>query len=135
MFEYNPEIIAEFRANGGRVGGRFATMDLALLTTIGARTGLPRTTPVVYFTDGAAIFVIASAAGSDRHPAWYHNLLANPKLTVEVGTDAYQAVATSTEGQERTRLFAKAVASQPGFGEYKAKTRRRIPVLRIERII
>jgi deazaflavin-dependent oxidoreductase (nitroreductase family) len=134
MFEYNPEIIAEFRANGGQVGGRFATVDLALLTTIGARTGLLRTTPVAYFTDGGHIFVIASAAGSDRHPAWYHNLVANPELTVEVGTDSYRAKATPAEGEDRTRLFAKAATVQPGFAEYKARTQRRIPVLRIERI-
>ncbi|MGW4844292.1 nitroreductase family deazaflavin-dependent oxidoreductase [Nocardia brasiliensis] len=134
MFEYNPEVIAEFRANGGRVGGRFATFDMALLTTVGARTGLPRISPVVYFTDGSDIFVIASAAGSDRNPAWYHNLVANPELIVEVGADRYRAKATPTEGEERTRLFAKAVTVQPGFAEFEAKTRRRIPVLRITRI-
>ncbi|WP_280431947.1 nitroreductase family deazaflavin-dependent oxidoreductase [Nocardia brasiliensis] len=134
MFEYNPEVVAEFRANSGQVGGRFAALDLALLTTVGARTGLPRISPVAYFTDGGDIFVIASAAGSDRNPAWYHNLVANPELTVEVGADKYQAKATPTEGEERTRLFAKAVTVQPGFAEFEAKTRRRIPVLRITRI-
>ncbi|WP_405163633.1 nitroreductase family deazaflavin-dependent oxidoreductase [Nocardia sp. NBC_01499] len=134
MFEYNPEVIAEFRANSGRVGGRFATFDLALLTTVGARTGLTRISPVVYFTDGGDIFVVASAAGSDRNPAWYYNLVANPELTVEVGADSYRAEATPTEGEERTRLLAKAITVEPGFAEFEAKTRRQIPVLRITRI-
>ena len=134
MWEHNKDVIAEFRANGGRVEGSFATVDLALITTTGARSGQPRTSPVAYFTDGDGIFVIASAAGSSRHPAWYHNLVVQPELTVELGTETFPAKAAEVlDGEEYERLFSLAIAAQPGFAEYRQKAGRRIPVMRIDR--
>jgi deazaflavin-dependent oxidoreductase (nitroreductase family) len=134
MWEHNRDVIAEFRGNGGRVGGRFATVDLALITTTGARSGQPRTSPVVYFRDGDGIFVIASAAGSPRHPDWYRNLVAHPELTVEIGTKSFPARAQEIPaGPEYERLFALAIAAQPGFADYREKAGRPIPVLKLER--
>ncbi|GAA4992822.1 nitroreductase/quinone reductase family protein [Actinopolymorpha pittospori] len=128
MWEHNKDVIAEFRGNGGRVGGRFATVDLALITTAGARSGRSRTAPVVYFRDGDGIFVIASAGGAPRHPDWYRNLAAHPDLTVELGTESFAARAEEVPaGPEYERLFALAVEVQPGFAEYRAKAGRHIP--------
>jgi deazaflavin-dependent oxidoreductase (nitroreductase family) len=89
----------------------------------------------VYFHDGDRIYVIASAAGAPKHPAWYHNMLANPDLTVEVGTDKYQARAVPVQDDaERDRLYAHAVSVMPGFAEYEQKTDRRIPVVYLDRV-
>lgn len=133
--DFNTQVIEEFRANGGKVGGNFAGANLVLMTTVGARSGVERTTPVVYFTDGDRIYVIASAGGSSRHPAWYHNLTANPELTVEVGAETYRAKANPvTDDAERDRLYAQAVALMPGFGEYEQRANRRIPVLHLDRV-
>ena len=128
----NEDVITEFRANDGKVGGLFAGADLVLLTTTGARTGRQHTTPVAYFHDGADIYVIASYAGSDKHPAWYRNLVANPTVTVEVGTDKYTATAVDS-GADRDRLYDKAASIQPGFAQYAANTTRRIPVVLLKR--
>jgi deazaflavin-dependent oxidoreductase (nitroreductase family) len=126
---WNQKIIEEFRANGGKVGGPFEGAHLVLLTTTGARTGKRHTTPLVTMPDGDRIIVIASAAGAPAHPAWYHNILANPEVTVEDGTRTYQATATPAQGQERDRLYARMVEIAPGFAEYQAKTSRVIPVV------
>ncbi|NRQ38055.1 nitroreductase family deazaflavin-dependent oxidoreductase [Nonomuraea sp. NN258] len=128
--DFNQQIIDEFRANQGRVGGPFEGARLLLLTTVGAKTGVRHTTPLGYLPDGGErIVVIASAGGSPRHPAWYHNLRANPEVTVEDGTFTYPAKAIVLEGEERDRLFARAVEQDPGWGEYEVRSGRTLPVV------
>nr|BFE98594.1 nitroreductase/quinone reductase family protein [Streptoalloteichus tenebrarius] len=104
------------------------------MTTTGARSGRPHTTPVGYLPDGDRVLVIASAGGAPRHPAWFHNLLANPEVTVEDGVFTYPARATVLEGDERDRAFARAVETDPGWAEYQARTSRTIPVVALERV-
>ncbi|MDF2704703.1 MAG: cell entry protein [Nonomuraea muscovyensis] len=132
--DFNQQVIAEFRANEGRVGGMFEGSPLVLLTTTGARSGKPTTTPVMYLEDGDRIVVIASNAGADHHPAWYHNLRANPEATAEVGTETFGVKAEFVDGEERDRLYARMVEQAAGFAEYEAKTSRRIPVVVLERL-
>jgi deazaflavin-dependent oxidoreductase (nitroreductase family) len=132
--DFNQQIIDEFRANGGRVGGPFEGGRLLLLTTVGARSGTPHTTPVGYLPDGDRVLVIASAAGAPKHPDWFHNLVANPEVTVEDGVFTYQARAVVLTGTERDRLFARAVEADPGWAAYQAKTSRVIPVVALEQI-
>lgn len=132
--DWNQAIITEFRANGGKVGGQFAGAPLLLLTTTGARTGQRRTTPVMYNTDGDRLLIFASKAGAPTHPAWYHNLVAHPMVTIEVGTETFDAAATVLHGEERDRLFARHATQYPGFAEYQAKTTRTIPVIALERV-
>jgi deazaflavin-dependent oxidoreductase (nitroreductase family) len=121
-------VVAEFRARGGRVGGYHASMQLLLLTTTGARTGQRRAVPLTYVPDGDRYIVTAGNAGSDRHPAWYHNLLANPEATVEVGSEAFGAVAVIAEEPEREALYALFAAVYPVADDYQAQTARQIPV-------
>jgi deazaflavin-dependent oxidoreductase (nitroreductase family) len=128
---YNQQVIEQFRANGGEVRG---PNKLLLLTTTGAKSGQPRTSPLAYSTDGNHLIVLASKAGAPTNPDWYFNLLANSIVTVEVGTERFQARATVAEGEERARLYAQHVALMPGFGEYEQKTTRQIPVIILERI-
>ncbi|WP_063038946.1 nitroreductase family deazaflavin-dependent oxidoreductase [Nocardia pseudovaccinii] len=131
--DWNQNIIAEFRANAGKVGGPFEGKDLLLLTTTGAKTGLPRTNPAAYIRDGNRLVIIASKAGAPDNPDWYHNLRANPKVTLEIGTETIEATATPiTGGPERDRLYAAMVAVMPGFAEYETKTDRVIPVVALE---
>ncbi|MFI5686822.1 nitroreductase/quinone reductase family protein [Streptomyces sp. NPDC051636] len=133
--DFNQRIIDEFRANHGRVGGPFEGGRLLLLTTTGARTGAPHTTPVGYLPDGGdRVLVIASAGGSPRQPDWYHNLLAHPRVTVESGVFTYEARAVVLVGEERERAFARAVESDPGWAEYQRKAGRVIPVVALEQI-
>ena len=135
MSDFNQSIIAEFRANGGKVGGYFAGANMLLLHTVGAKTGQARTNPMVYVTDGDRLVVIASKGGADSNPDWYYNLLANPIVTVELGNEQFQARATAvTEEPERSRLYAKIVEHRPGFAEYERKTTRKIPAIVLERI-
>jgi deazaflavin-dependent oxidoreductase (nitroreductase family) len=128
----NEEVIAEFRANGGRVGGHWEGRDLLLLTTLGRRTGRAYTTPVVYTRDGDRLLVYASQGGSPVHPDWYLNLAANPRVVVEVGAERYDAVATPLRGEERDREFAAQVERNPAFGRYQEQTNRVIPVVALE---
>ena len=132
--DWNQAIIAEFRANGGKVGGPFADATLLLLHTTGAKSGQPRINPVVYTTNGDRLIVIASKAGAPTNPDWYHNLVANPLVTVEVGTEQFQAHATVAAEPERTRLFEQMSAQRPGFAEYQRNTTRVIPVIVLTRI-
>ncbi|MFF6983407.1 nitroreductase/quinone reductase family protein [Streptomyces sp. NPDC008343] len=133
--DFNQQVIDEFRANKGRVGGYFEGARLILLTTIGARTGRPHTTPVGYLPDGAdRVLVIASAGGAPSHPAWFHNLLANPQVTVESGAFTYEAQAVVLDGEERDEAFTRAVEADPGWAEYQEKTRRVIPVVALYEI-
>ncbi|MFN0146901.1 MAG: nitroreductase family deazaflavin-dependent oxidoreductase [Dehalococcoidia bacterium] len=133
MNDFNNQVIAEFRANEGKVGGNFAGAPMVLITTKGAKSGAMRTTPLVYSKDGDRVVIIASFAGAPKHPAWYLNLKANPEVTVEVGTEKYQAKAVIPEGAERDRLFNAQAALMPNFAEYQTKTSRVIPAVVLER--
>ncbi|TMR92726.1 nitroreductase/quinone reductase family protein [Nonomuraea basaltis] len=127
--DFNQQIIDDFRANQGQVGGPFEGARLLLLTTVGAKTGARRTTPLGYLPDGDRLLIIASAGGAPAHPAWYHNLRANPQINVEDGTFAYQATAVVLEGEERDRMFARAVEADPGWGAYQDRSGRVLPVV------
>ena len=129
--DWNRQIIEEFRANEGKVGGQFAGAPLVLLTTTGARSGQPRTSPMMYLDDGGRRYVFASKAGAPTNPDWYHNLKANPEVTVEVGTDELRATAREVTGSERDRLYAHQADLYPGFAECQEKTDRTIPVVEL----
>jgi deazaflavin-dependent oxidoreductase (nitroreductase family) len=133
MHDFNRAIIEEFRSHGGKVGGPFAGTPVLLLTTTGARSGEQRTTPVVYLKDGERLVVFASKAGAPENPAWFHNLRANPQVTVEVGSDSFQANATVLSGEERDGLFQRQAELYPQFEEYAKQTSRVIPVVALER--
>ncbi len=134
MVEFNNNVIAEFREKGGKVGGMFEGAPLILVHHVGAKSGVERVAPLAYLADGDRLFIFASKAGADENPAWYHNLVANPKTTVEVGTETFPVTASVLTGAERDEIFAKQVAAQPGFGEYEKKTTRIIPVIELTRI-
>ena len=134
MRAFNERIIEEFRTNDGKVGGPFEGASMVLLTTTGAKSGQPRTAPLVYFPDGDRIIIVASKAGAPTNPDWYYNLIANPVVTVEVGTEQFRARASVVGEPERTQLFERIVASNPGFGEYQQKTTRTIPIIALERL-
>ena len=131
--DYNRQLIEDFRANRSKPDSSFASRPLLLLTTIGAKSGQPRTTPMMYIPDGNRLLVIASNAGAPRHPDWYYNLVAHPEVTVEVKDETYQAIATVAVGEERERLWKQAVAAAPFFVEHQAKISRQIPVIVLER--
>ncbi len=133
MSDWNKKVIEEFRANEGKVGGYFENMTLLLLHTTGAKSGLPRLNPAAYTKDGDRLVIIASKGGADTHPDWYYNVVANPNVTVEVGSEKYDAVATVDEEPERTRLYDQMAAQYPGFEEYRQKTSRIIPVITLQR--
>ncbi len=129
---YNEAVIEKFRANGGKVDG---PNQLLLLTTTGAKSGQQRISPVAYSTDGDRLIVLASKGGAPTNPDWYHNLVANPIVTVELGTEQFQARASVVEDeQEYERLYAQHAKLMPGFAEYRQKTTRKIPVIVLERI-
>jgi deazaflavin-dependent oxidoreductase (nitroreductase family) len=131
--DFNTNLIEEFRANDGKVTGVFAGRPLLLLTTTGAKSGQPRTMPLVYTTDGDRIVIIASKGGAPTNPDWYHNVVANPTVTVELPGETFQARATVAEGAERERLYNAQAALMPAFAEYQEKTTRQIPVIVLER--
>ncbi len=131
--DFTQQIIEEFRANDGRVGGPFEDAVLLLLTTVGAKSGKEHTVPLGYLRDGDRLLVVASAGGSPRHPAWYHNLLAHPMVRVETGTEAYGAVAVPAAGEQREKLFQRVVREAPGYADYQARTDRELPVVALER--
>ncbi len=118
---FNKDVIEQFRANGGQVPGR--RYPLILLTTTGAKTGLPRTTPLNYSTDGDRIVVIASKAASPTHPDWYHNLVANPEAVIEIGSEKFPVRARIAEGAERQRLFDQMAAKFP-FSSHTSRASR-----------
>jgi len=132
--EFNQRVIDEFRANQGKVGGQMATIPLLLLTTTGNKTGLQLTKPLAYTKDGDRIFVIASFAGSPHNPAWFTNLVATPTVTVEVGSEKFQARAMVVSGEERQRLFSLQADKLTIFHDYQQKTTRQIPVVVLERM-
>jgi deazaflavin-dependent oxidoreductase (nitroreductase family) len=132
--DWNKKVIAEFRANGGKVGGPFEGATLLLLHTTGAKSGQQRVSPLAYTTDGDRYVIIASKGGAPTNPDWYYNLVANPTVTLEVGTETFQAEATVPAEPERSRLYNQMAAKMPGFAEYQRNTTRQIPVVVLTRI-
>jgi deazaflavin-dependent oxidoreductase (nitroreductase family) len=131
--EYNRKLIEEFRATRANLDWPFKGRPLLLLTTTGARSGERRTTPIMYMPDGDRLIVFASNAGALTHPAWYHNLMAHPQVTVEIGNETFDAIALVTEGAERNRIWSKTVELYPFFADHQAKITRQIPVVALER--
>jgi deazaflavin-dependent oxidoreductase (nitroreductase family) len=132
---FTQNLIADLRAHGGTVSsGPLAGRTLMLLTTIGAKTGLPRTAIATYSRDGGRYVIAASKSGAPTNPAWYHNLRANPEVSVEAGGETFKATATVTDGAERDRLWDQHAAKWPEFREYPAKTDRVIPMILLDRL-
>ncbi|HEX4493430.1 MAG TPA: nitroreductase family deazaflavin-dependent oxidoreductase [Acidimicrobiia bacterium] len=131
--DHNRTIIDEFRANGGKLGGNFEGAPMLLLHSTGARSGQPRVNPMMYLQDGDRLVVFASKAGAPTNPDWYHNLVAHPDASVEVGEETVPVHATVLIGAERDRLFAKQAQLYPGFKEYEERTTRVIPVVALTR--
>lgn len=134
MRDFNAALIAEFRANDGKLSGRMANSHILLLTTTGAKSGQRRTTPLGYGKDGDSYVVVAANAGASAHPDWYYNLLANPDVTVEVPGGRFAARASIAEGAERERLVANAATIVPWFAAQQEKTSRQIPFVILRRI-
>lgn len=130
---WNRQVIEEFRANAGKVGGQYESIPLLLLHTTGAKSGQQRINPLAYTTDGERLVIIASKGGAPTSPDWYHNIVAHPDVTVEVGTETFEARATIAEGAERDELYAKQAALMPNFASYQEKTTRKIPVVVLTR--
>ena len=135
LHAFNERLIEEFRTNGGTVSGMFSGVPLLLLSTTGAKTGLTRTTPVTYSRDFARLVIIAAKQGSPTHPDWYHNIVANPKVTIEVGGERFPAVARVAAGEERQRLFDQMTSERPNFVDYQSRTSRQLPVIVLERVL
>jgi len=130
--DWNRQVIEEFRANGGKVA-QFGDADMVVLHHIGAKTGTERETPLVARVDGENLLIFASYAGRPEHPAWYRNLLANPRVRIEIGTETREVVARVAEGEERERLWSRQKAEVPQFAEYEKTTEgREIPVIVLE---
>jgi deazaflavin-dependent oxidoreductase (nitroreductase family) len=134
MPDFNTSIIEEFRSNGGKVAGPFTGMELLLLTTIGAKSGKVYIHPLAYTMDGDKYVIVASKGGAPTNPDWYHNLLAHPETTIEVGSDKFKVRALKTTGAEREKLFDQHAKQYAGFNDYKAKTTRELPVFELEKI-
>ncbi len=131
---FNQPIIEEFRANRGVVGGPFEGATLLLLTSTGAKSGEPRLSPLAYLTIDDKMIIVGSKAGADTNPAWVHNLRANPRAHIEVGTDAYDVVARELPADERDATYPKIVELAPTFGDYQTKTDRVIPLFELQRV-
>ncbi len=131
--EMNTLTIKEFRDNGGKLGGHFEGAPLLLLTTKGAKTGNAHTAPLMYLSEGDRLVIFASMAGAPQNPDWYHNLLAEPTATVEVGPETFSVKATVANKEERDRLYSKQAGIYPQFAEYETKTTRKIPVVFLNR--
>ena len=131
--DWNNQIISEFRANEGRVGGPFKGAPMLLLHHTGAKSGKTRVNPLMYLADGDRLLIFASKGGAPSHPDWFHNLRANPAATLEVGTEKFTVEAEVLTGEERDRLFAKQAGLYPQFGQYQANTSRTIPVVALKR--
>ena len=131
MSDWNAQVIEEFRANEGRVGGWFEGKSVLILHNTGARSGRRRETPLVYRQEGDRVFIFASKGGSDSNPDWYYNLKANPDVDVEIGTDAVSAKAVEILGEERDAIYARQAAAIDNFASYQAGTNRTIPVIEL----
>ncbi|WP_419944615.1 nitroreductase/quinone reductase family protein [Candidatus Poriferisodalis sp.] len=134
VLSFNEQIISEFRANEGRCAGIFEGNPMLLMTMTGARSGRQLTSPLTYHQLDGVWIVFASAGGHPRHPAWYHNITANPDVTLEVGTESFAATATELAAEERTRAFDAMCTAMPRFGDYQASVEREIPVIRLRRV-
>ncbi len=132
MNEWNRRTIEDFRANKGEVGGMWEGRPLLLLTTTGAKTGQRRTNPVMYMHEGDHLYIFASKGGAPTNPDWYHNMLAHPDVTVELGNETFNAIAKPVTGKERDTIYAKWAEMYPQFREYQEKTTRKIPVIELE---
>lgn len=130
--DWNRQTIEQFRANGGKVGGVWEGRPLLLLTTTGAKSGKQYTNPLMYMREGNDIYIFASKGGAPTNPDWYHNLVAHPDVTVEVGNEKINAAAKQVTGEERDKIYAKWAQMYPQFGEYQEKTSRKIPVIELE---
>jgi deazaflavin-dependent oxidoreductase (nitroreductase family) len=130
--DWNRTIIEEFRANGGKVGGQFEGAPMLILHTKGAKSGEPRVNPIVYQDLGSGYAVFASYAGAPKNPSWYHNLVADPDVEIEIGSETKRVTARVLEGAEREPVWEKQKVDMPGFAEYEAKTDRTIPVVVLE---
>lgn len=133
MNDFNQQIIAEFRANGGKVGGGFEGAPMVILHSTGAKSGQERVIPLVYQPVGDAWAIFASKAGAPDNPDWYHNLVANPEASIEVGTETVPVTARVLDPDEREPIWTKQKELMPGFAEYEAATTRTIPVVLLER--
>jgi deazaflavin-dependent oxidoreductase (nitroreductase family) len=131
--DWNSQIIEEFRANGGKVGGSFKGAPLLLLHSFGARTAQERVNPIMYMAVGDGFAVFASKSGADTNPAWYHNLRAHPEASIEVGSETIEVTARVLDAEEREPIWQEQKARYPGFAGYEAKTRRVIPVVMLTR--
>jgi deazaflavin-dependent oxidoreductase (nitroreductase family) len=129
MNDFNKNVIEEFRANSGVVGGPFDGMTLLLLHHTGAKSGAARINPLAYMDDDGRYVIFASKGGAPTNPDWYHNLTANPNVRVEVGDDTFDAVASEATGEERDRLYDAQKARVSSFADYEQKTDRLIPVI------
>jgi len=132
--DWNSNIIEEFRANEGKVGGPFDGAPLLLLHTTGARSGEERINPMMYLADGDRLVVFASKGGAPTNPDWYHNLVANPDLEIEVGTERRKVRARVAEGEEHDLLYAEQARRYPQFAKYQEGTDRTIPVVILEAV-
>ena len=130
--DWNKQVIEEFRAKGGRAGGRLEGMPLLLLHHTGAKTAKSRVSPLAYQAVGNGYAIFGSKGGSPTHPDWYHNLVAHPQVSLEVGEETIAAQARVTAGEERERIWTKQKEDFPFFAEYEAKTAREIPVIMLE---
>jgi deazaflavin-dependent oxidoreductase (nitroreductase family) len=127
--DWNSKIIEEFRANGGKVGGQFEGAPLLLLHTTGAKTGQERVNPVMYQAVGNGYAVFASKGGAPDNPDWYHNLVANPQVRAEIGTETVDLTAHVADSQTRESIWTEQKSTFPGFADYEQKTTRQIPVV------
>jgi deazaflavin-dependent oxidoreductase (nitroreductase family) len=134
MNEFNEKIIAEFRANAGKVGGMFTGAPMLLLHSTGAKSGKSYVTPLVYLPDGDRWVIIASKAGAPTNPDWFHNLVANPETEIEVGAGTVKVRAEVVPDPERGQLYDRQAAIMPQFKEYEQKTSRVIPVVAPSRV-
>jgi deazaflavin-dependent oxidoreductase (nitroreductase family) len=131
--DFNQKIMEEFHANGGKVGGRFAGVDILILTSTGRKSGQMRWNPIAYSTDRDRYIIVASKGGAPTSPDWYHNLVANGSAVIEVGNDVIPVEATIATGAERDRLYAQHATRMPAFTDYAKNTTRTIPVIVLTR--
>ena len=132
--DWNEKVMADFRANGGKVGGDFTGVPMVIVHHTGAKSGRVRHAPLCYLPNGDDVVIFASMGGAPTNPAWYHNLIANPDTTIELGTETIPVRVREAKGAERDELFERQKKAMPPFAGYEAATTRVIPVLVLERV-